>query len=118
MNIIRLNNIRLYAYHGCLPEEKKLGQRFEIDVELSVEDRISQGFDKVKDTVDYTKVYHLVKDEFQRISFNLIETAAHKICDVLLTMDKVQVVTIRIRKPHAPIEGHFSDIEVEVSKKR
>ena len=32
---IRLNDMRFYAYHGVFPEEKKLGQRFEIDLEIS-----------------------------------------------------------------------------------
>ena len=115
--LINLKNIILFGYHGCLSEEKKLGQKQELDVQLKIKNDVDLKFDDISKTVDYIIVYNLVKEIFQKKSYNLIETAAMVLSDTLLErLDIVEEVTIRIRKPHAPIEGHFSEIEVEITR--
>jgi len=115
--IIRLNNIKIFGYHGCLPEEKKLGQNYELDVLLELKNKDKFKSDCLENTIDYVKVFELIKNEFQQKSYNLIESAAEVLADSLLAQYcLLKTVTVRIRKPHAPIEGHFSDIEIEVIK--
>ena len=115
--LINLKNIILFGYHGCLSEEKKLGQKYELDVQLKIKNDVDLKLDDISKTVDYIIVYNLVKENFQKRSYNLIETAAMALSDSLLESLKiVEEVTVRIRKPHAPIEGHFSEIEVEITR--
>lgn len=117
--LINLRNIKLFGYHGCLPEEKKLGQRYELDVQLKINNEMDLKSDDISKTVDYIIVYNLVKKEFQRKSYNLIETAALALSDSMLEkLEIVEEVTLKLRKPHAPIEGHFSEIEVEVTRSK
>ena len=115
---IKLNNIVLFGYHGCYPEERKMGQRFEIDAEvLSTNDDVLQT-DEVSEVSDYTMLFQLIEREFKRKKFNLIETLASEIAQSLLRVANIYEATVRVRKPHASIDSHFSDIEVEVTKKK
>jgi len=95
-----------------------MGQRFEIDVEaLSTNNEVLQS-DDVSQVADYTKLFQLIEHEFKRKKYNLIETLANEISNSLLTVPNICEVTVRVRKPHAPIDSHFSDIEVEVTNKQ
>ena len=33
-DVLRLRNMRFFAHHGLYPEENRLGQRYEVDVDL------------------------------------------------------------------------------------
>lgn len=53
MGIIKVNNIKLYAYHGCLDEEAKIGSEYRVDVAVKVDLKKSAKTDALEDTVDY-----------------------------------------------------------------
>ena len=72
MDKIRLNNVQIYAYHGLLPEEKQLGQKFQVDVELSVDLSKSCITDSIEDTVNYEKIIKIINLSFKNSKKNLI----------------------------------------------
>ena len=92
MDKIRISNIQLFAYHGVAPEEQKLGQKFEIDVELKFQNFQTGHSDDLSKTVDYSLVYDIVKSEFLKKKL------------------------IKIRKPNAPINGQFDSVEIEIER--
>ena len=63
MGIIQVNNIKLYANHGCLEEEEKIGSEYRVDVEVKANLRKSSKTDDLVDTVDYVHLNHIVKEE-------------------------------------------------------
>ena len=111
---ISLENIRLYGYHGADVNERKLGQKFEVDVEIIADLSDAVATDDMTKTVDYEKVYRLVESEVVSEKYHLLEAMADKIArDVLEQFGALQVA-VRIRKPSVPIAGSIDYVEVEV----
>lgn len=105
-----LERIRGYGYHGVNPEERILGQRFEVDVSLSANLRPAGMSDDVADTISYSAVYRLVNEIVEGPPRNLIESVAEEIAMRLMeTFSLAQDVTVTVRKPDAPVKGSFFD---------
>jgi len=117
-DIIRLKNMTFHAFHGVWDEEREIGQRFEVDVELQVDVRAAAETDKLKDTVDLYKVFEAVEKVVVHGKFRLVETMAERIARQLLRGFEVNEVRVRVRKPHAPIRGIQEGIEVEIVRNR
>ena len=115
---IRLRQIRLFAYHGVYPEERKRGQLFETDVELQMDARASASSDALSDTVDYVAVYEVVHRIVSDSPVSLLETLVERIAQEILRSFTVAQVVVRMRKPHAPMPGPVGAIEVEVRRWR
>jgi dihydroneopterin aldolase len=118
MDIIKLTNIVLYAHHGYYEAERELGQRFELDIEVECDLRGPARSDDLHDTVNYQKVYDLVKDAFEKHKFKLLETVAERIAFEILQAFPVSAVIIRVRKPHVPLKGFLDHIEIEIKRER
>lgn len=74
--------------------------------------------DDLSRTVDYLAVYKLAESIFSSAKYDLIETLAELICDsVLKEFDLVMTVTVRIRKPNAPL-GIIDSVEIIRRKDR
>jgi len=63
MGKIQVNNIKLYANHGCLNEEAMIGSWYRVDIEVNVDLTKSSISDDLEDTVDYVQLNHIVKEE-------------------------------------------------------
>ncbi len=115
---ISLENIRLYGYHGASENERELGQRFEIDVELEADLTDAVQTDSMTRTVNYEKVYRLVEREVVGKKYHLLESMADKIARDILDQFDVTEVLVRVRKPSVPIAGSIDHVEVEVIHSR
>ena len=105
-----LERIRCYAYHGVNPEERILGQRFDVDISLSADLRSAGRSDDLRDTISYSEVYRLVRELVEGQPKNLIESVAEDIAIRLLdSFSLAQEVTVTVRKPEAPIRDSFVD---------
>ncbi len=114
MDVIRLKNMVFYGYHGVSESEKSLGGKFEVDVELHRDLTKAGQTDNLKDTINYEKVYKIVYDSTKNNKFYLIETLAERIAKSILQQFQTEKVTIRVRKPHAPVRGVLDTVEVEI----
>ena len=115
MDILRLNGMRFYAYHGVFEQERKEGQPYEVDVELQLDLKKCCESDCLDDGLDYGAVYQTVAREMA-VPSDLIEHVAQRICDSIrreyLTVSQVRV---RLRKPHPPIaSASIANAEVEI----
>ena len=113
---ITLKNLMFYAYHGVFAAEKELGQRFEVDVDMYGDFNTAARADDIDMTVNYGDVYTLVKEIVEEREFDLIEALAATICDEVLAGYTVGRVTVRVRKPHAPLGGPADYVECEISR--
>lgn len=119
MDKILLKDIKLYGYHGVMEKEREVGQYFYIDIEMTLDLKPAGITDDLGNTVDYSKVYDIIKDINGKNKFHLIESFAHKISEELLsTYDKIKDIVVRIRKPDAPIDGDFGWVGVEIKRSR
>ena len=113
---ITLKNLMFYAYHGVFAAEKELGQRFEVDVDMYGNFQTAARADDIDMTVNYGDVYTLVKEIVEEREFDLIEALAAAICDEVLACYTVGRVTVRVRKPHAPLGGPADYVECKISR--
>lgn len=117
MDMIRLNNMAFYAYHGVEPEEKKLGQKFFVDLKFELDLAPAGLSDSVTDTVSYVDVYDVVKAIVEQQCFCLIEALAEAISKSVLALNsKILSVTVVIKKQNAPFPGVFDNVSVEITR--
>lgn len=113
-SIIHLKGMEFYAYHGVLNEERVLGQRFLIDLDIFPLKWIDKSSDSVTDTISYAEVFTLVKDCMEKKQFKLLESLAEHIASSILENFPCAKVRVEVHKPNAPIPGIFSDVSVEI----
>ncbi|MHB8172472.1 MAG: dihydroneopterin aldolase [Thermincolia bacterium] len=111
---ILLKDMEFYGYHGVLPEEKRLGQRFIIDLEMYGDLREAGLTDDLRYTINYAEVYQLVEKLVAGEKFDLIEALAEGIAMRILGNFPVAGVLVRVKKPQAPIPGKFAWVGVEI----
>lgn len=118
MGIIRLNNIRSYAYHGCLTEEAKIGSPYRVDVWIKADLQKSTETDRLEDTVDYVRLNETVIEEMA-IRSNLLEHVAQRIMNKILAENPlVEEVGVSVSKINPPLGGDVETVSVELSKAR
>jgi len=119
MDKIILKNLAFFGFHGVLNEEKTLGQKFYVDVELYLNLKSAGLSDNVRETVNYAEIYELVKEQVTDRKFNLLEALAENIAkEILLHYEKIEEVLVTVRKPEAPVQGIFDYFAVEIRRKR
>jgi dihydroneopterin aldolase len=119
LDVIRLRNAVFYAYHGVLTDEQNLGGKFEVDVDLYGDLSRGAKSDHLRNTVDYTKVYEAIRASVMGRKYFLLEALGERIArSILKDFRKISVVTVRVRKPGAPIKGVVDTVEVEVTRVR
>lgn len=111
---IILAGMQFFGQHGVFAEEKAMGQKFIVDVELGLDLRKAGASDDIAHTPNYADIYAIVKNITTQRTFNLIEALAEAIAQELLAAYRVNRVTVRVRKPHAPISGIFDYMGCEV----
>jgi dihydroneopterin aldolase len=118
MGIIQVNNIKLYANHGCLEEEEKIGSEYRVDVEVKANLRKSSKTDELMDTVDYVHLNHIVKEEMA-IRSKLLEEVAQRILNRFFKeLKMVQKATVSVAKINPPIGGNVEEVVIILTKKR
>ena len=119
LDVIRIHNAVFYAYHGVLSDEQNLGGKFEVDIELHCNLRKGATTDQLRNTIDYERVYDCVKSSVMGRKHFLIESLGEAIIDGLFSaFRQVKVITVRVRKPNAPVKGVIDTVEVEMTRKR
>lgn len=118
MGIIKVQNIRVYAYHGCLIEEEKIGSDYRVDIKVKADLSKSTKTDSLSDTVDYVHLNKIVKEEMA-IRAKLLEYVADRILDRIFDeIPMVNLAEVSVSKINPPIGGNVEKVTVELRKKR
>ena len=118
MGIIKVENIRLFAYHGCLKEETKIGSEYRVDLEIEANLRVSAVSDKLSETVDYVFLNRVIREEMLKPS-HLLETVAKRILDRIFKEDKlVEQATVWVSKINPPIGGDVERVTIKMTESR
>ncbi|MBR6990392.1 MAG: dihydroneopterin aldolase [Bacteroidaceae bacterium] len=100
---IHLKDLRFYAFHGVLPQEKSVGAYFILNICVKVDVERAALTDELSDTVSYADIYQIAKEEMQ-VTSKLLEHVAGRICKRLYQeFSSVEAVNITIEKENAPI---------------
>lgn len=114
MGKVALEGIEFHAYHGVFSEEKKLGNRFTVDIKVDTNFKEAMLKDRLKDTVDYYKLYQIAKSHMQE-PVKLLEHLAHlMIQDILKVYPNLNSVKVVIKKHNPALGGvvNYSVVEV------
>lgn len=109
-----LKDLILFGYHGVHPLEKKVGTSFvmNITIDLALNHRIIT----IEDTLDYSKVYETIKQEFNQVE-DLLEVLLLRIISAIQELSKqITVIDITLEKLNAPITGFQGKVGVRMTK--
>lgn len=114
-NHITIEGVRLYAYHGCLEEEGKIGAEYIVDVYMQTDFMEAAQTDDLALTIDYCAVFNICREEMA-IRSKLIEHVCKRIYDKLLTtfpqLLHTKVVVTKLLPPmHGPVDKTTVAIE-------
>ncbi|WP_308991741.1 dihydroneopterin aldolase [Mariniflexile litorale] len=118
MGIIKVENIRVFAHHGCLQEETKIGSEYRVDLQVKANLQNSAKTDKLTDTVDYVLLNRIIKEEMA-IASQLLETVAKRILARIFNEDLlVKKATVWVSKLNPPIGGDVEKVTIKMTDKR
>lgn len=116
MHRIDVNDIRCFAFHGCLPSESKIGTNYKVGVSAFGDFTAACETDNLDLTVDYCIVSDIVVEEMA-IASKLIEHVALRIVKRLKTAYSNSDFEVRIMKISAPINQNVGNVEFTLSSK-
>jgi dihydroneopterin aldolase len=115
-HIIHVNGIKIYAYHGCLPEEEKIGGHYRVDVMLNTDFSIAAQTDNLYHTIDYVIVNKIVTEEMA-VRSKLIEHVGQRIIDRLKhELTAVHKVRLTVTKISPPINGDVDNVAITIDE--
>jgi len=116
---IHVKGLAVHAFHGVLPEEARLGQRFLIDLRIALDAGEAARADDERLTVSYADLVAIAVRIATGERFRLIETLAERIAQACLAEHpRVASITVRVEKPGAPVAAVFETVAVEVTRVR
>ncbi len=116
---IQLEGMVFYGFHGVGLEEQKVGQRFVVDLETERDLKAAGRSDDPEDTVNYSKMFRVVKDIVEGPSRKLLESVAETIARAILDGFDVESVKVIVKKPEVPIKASIlSHAAVEIYRER
>lgn len=118
MDSIWIKGLRVYAYHGVKPQEKEKGQPFELDLELKADLSAACASDDLTRTINYSAVTKCVVKTMLAEKNDLIERAAERVAEAVLSGFPVEEVTVCLKKPRAPVAADFEYMAVQITRKR
>lgn len=111
---IEVNGIKIYAFHGCLEEEGKIGGHYSVDVQMLTDFTQASQTDDLSLTIDYVIVNKIVEEEMA-IRSKLIEHVGQRIVTRLeKTLPSLDAVSVTIKKYAPPINGNVEFVAIRI----
>ena len=116
-DLITLQGIHGFGYHGVFEHEAKNGQDFYVDLEIHLDLSQASISDDLKETIDYGSLADLVVSEITGERVQLIERLAGRIADRIKDLyPQVINIAVTVHKPSAPITAQTTDISVTITR--
>jgi dihydroneopterin aldolase len=114
---ITIKGIHGFGYHGVFDFEKRDGQDFYIDLEITADLQKASRSDLLEDSIDYGVLSAIARDAIVNQRFDLIERLAGFIADeVKSRFSAIERVSVTVHKPQAPVQEVVSDISVTITR--
>ena len=108
-----------YGFHGVHDAERSLGQRFVVSYTAVTDVKHDSEIRNLETTLDYTRVYAVIKEIMEKQQFHLLENCANRILDKTLeSFPEIMTAIVSIQKPSVPIQGTLEYVEVEMERNR
>ncbi|XP_004494265.1 uncharacterized protein [Cicer arietinum] len=114
-----VKGLTFHGFHGVLPEERTLGQKFFVDVDAWMDLKPAGISDNLSDSISYVHIVDIAKEVIEGPSVQLLESVAHKIAITTLTNHKqISAVRVRVGKPHVAVQSPLDYLGVEILRRR
>ena len=116
---LTIANAQYYAYHGVKPEERNIGGKYEVDLDLYYDAKMAVLKDSVEDALNYEEALFCISEVVGNESYMLVETVASEILNMLMEkFPQLQIATVRIRKMNVPMKRVVGHIQAEQTIER
>lgn len=110
---IALIGMEFYAFHGYYEFERRVGSRFTLDVEVSI-DKFQDPTDRIEKTVNYEDIYQ-ISAHFMAKKYKLLESVAFDIAsEIKLRFEQVIRVKVKLSKINPKLPGKVGAARVEL----
>ncbi len=116
--VIELRGLRASGVCGALPEEQSRAQPIEIDLDVEADLSRACVSDDLDDTIDYGALCEIVERLVTEDRFTLLERLAERIAEIVLGDERVQVVTVAVRKLRPPVAQQLATSGVRLTRTR
>lgn len=114
---IFLENIKIYAYHGVLPEENIIGTYYLVNAEFHADLWKATETDDLNDTISYADLNEIIDEEMVIPSKLLEHVAGRIIKKIHEKFPQISFIKIKITKTSPPMKGEMDGASVEFEKK-
>lgn len=118
MSKIILEDIKIYAYHGVLPEERLIGTYYILNVEVTADLWKAAATDDLKETINYAEINDIIHEEMSIPSALLEHVAGRIIYKIEESYPNVTEIKVKLTKTRPPMLGEMKGVSIEMSKKR
>jgi dihydroneopterin aldolase len=115
MAILKMTKMQFYGHHGVSDQEREKGGNYEVDCEIETDISRCATSDDIKDAIDYSAVYDIIRINMENKRYNLMETLAENLKEKIRSKTGVDKVLLRVRKMEPPVGGAMGYFEVETS---
>ncbi|NIF04082.1 dihydroneopterin aldolase [Chryseobacterium sp. Tr-659] len=116
MSKIYLEDVRIYAYHGVLPEENIIGTYYIINIELHTDLWKAAESDDLHDTISYADINDILHHEMKIKSQLLEHVAGRMITKIHNTFPQIDYIKLKITKTAPPMQGEMKGASIELEK--
>jgi dihydroneopterin aldolase len=117
MSKIILEDVKIYAFHGVLPEERILGTYYIINAEIKTDLWMAAETDDLNDTINYAEINEIIHQQMAIPSDLLEHVAGRVISEIHKKFSQVAEISIRITKTRPPMKGEMKGVSIELNKK-
>lgn len=115
---VMLTGLEVFGRHGVLAAENQLGQRFVVDLAITLAHADASHSDVLSETVNYAGLADAVAAIVAGRPVALLERLAGMIADRVLTEPHVAEVSVTVRKPHVAIPHTVAESAVNLRRTR
>lgn len=102
---LELTGMEFHAYHGCLDFEKKDGNLFTVDFKGEVDMSKATVSDRLEDTLDYGRLYDVIKAEMA-VHSDLLEHVTGRIVNAIAgNFPELDSFSVCVSKQNPPVDG-------------
>ncbi len=105
LDSISLEGLEFFAYHGYYKEERKIGNKFQVDIQVFLDLQKAAHFDKLGDTLNYEALYKIVADQMKQPSKLLENIALRIIKEIRLHFTQIDSILVTVSKFNPPVGG-------------
>ena len=115
---IELENMKFYAHHGVLSQEKKIGNEYLVTLRIKCDLSMALISDNLPSTINYAEIYEVIKKEMN-VHSELIEHVAGRILRAIhLNWPQIEEITLKLSTLNPPIKGDIDKASVLLNWER